>query len=60
MHTYPHDTSALTQGLLFMDGYLYESTGERGRSTLRKTDLETGRVLQRIDVELAAKIGQRI
>ena len=44
--TYPHDTSAYTQGLIFIDGALYESTGEYGTSTLRKVDLETGGVLQ--------------
>lgn len=48
---YPHDPDAFTQGLLWHDGYLYESTGLRGRSTLRKVDLETGRVLQRRDVD---------
>jgi glutaminyl-peptide cyclotransferase len=46
VHTYPHDRNAFTQGLIFTDGHLYESTGERGRSSLRMVDLETGRVLQ--------------
>jgi glutaminyl-peptide cyclotransferase len=53
VRTYPHDTGALTQGLLYRDGFLYESTGERGRSTLRKVELETGRVVQRIDIDPA-------
>lgn len=44
---YPHDTTAFTQGLLFHDGHLYESTGQRGRSELRKVEVETGRVLAR-------------
>ena len=44
---YPHDPAAVTQGLLFHDGELYESTGLRGRSTLRRVELKTGRVLQR-------------
>ncbi len=45
--TYPHDPQAFTQGLVFSDGFLYESTGaHRGNSSLRKLDLETGRVLK--------------
>ncbi|WP_419924944.1 glutaminyl-peptide cyclotransferase [Candidatus Poriferisocius sp.] len=44
--TYPHDTSAFTQGLLWFDGLVYESTGLRGQSVLRIVDLPTGRVLQ--------------
>ena len=50
VHTYPHDPQAYTQGLLYEDGYLYESTGLNGRSSLRMVDLETGRVLQKADV----------
>ena len=46
VNTYPHDPEAFTQGLLFRDGYLYESTGRRGYSTLRKVELESGRVFQ--------------
>lgn len=44
--SYPHDTSAFTQGLLFEDGVLYESTGRHGQSSLRKVDLKTGEVLK--------------
>ncbi|HML94668.1 MAG TPA: glutaminyl-peptide cyclotransferase [Thermodesulfobacteriota bacterium] len=44
--SYPHDPSAFTQGLLLEDGVLYESTGRRGQSSLRKVDLETGEVLR--------------
>lgn len=44
--TYPHDRTAFTQGLIFQDGFLYEGTGLRGRSVLRKVELETGNVLQ--------------
>jgi glutamine cyclotransferase len=51
VHTYPHDPQAYTQGLLYEDGYLYESTGLNGRSSLRMVDLETGRVLQRATVQ---------
>ena len=50
VHVYPHDTSAYTEGLFYKDGYLYESTGEAGESTVRKVELETGKVLQRHDV----------
>ena len=40
---YPHDNQAFTQGLVFYQGYLYESTGIRGQSSLRKVDVETGK-----------------
>ena len=43
---YPHDPRAFTQGLFFHDGFLYESTGLRGESNLRRVDLETGEVLE--------------
>jgi glutamine cyclotransferase len=46
-NAYPHDRSAFTQGLVYTDGILYESTGLSGRSSLRRVDLETGNVLQR-------------
>jgi glutaminyl-peptide cyclotransferase len=49
-HVYPHDPTAFTQGLIFKDGLLWESTGLNGRSTLRKVELETGRVLKKLDV----------
>jgi glutamine cyclotransferase len=51
--SYPHDPEAFTQGLIFRDGFLYESTGLNGRSTLRKVVLETGVVVreQRVDQE---------
>lgn len=50
VHAYPHETSAYTEGLFYKDGYLYESTGEAGESTVRKVELETGKVVQRHDV----------
>lgn len=50
VHSYPHDAKAFTQGLVFADGHLYESTGLVGRSSLRMVDLETGRVLQELPV----------
>jgi glutaminyl-peptide cyclotransferase len=43
---YPHDAGAYTQGLIYLDGFLYESTGRTGRSSLRKVRLETGEVIQ--------------
>lgn len=42
--SYPHDPEAFTQGLLWHEGWLYESTGRIGRSSVRKVELETGRV----------------
>lgn len=46
VQTYPHDQNAFTQGLIFDQGELYESTGLEGKSSVRKVDLETGKVLQ--------------
>jgi glutamine cyclotransferase len=48
--TFPHDPASFTQGLVFADGHLYESTGLNGESTLRRVDITTGKTLQRIDV----------
>jgi len=50
LKTYPHDPHAFTQGLEYFDGFLYESTGETGQSSLRKVDLETGKVVQKADL----------
>ena len=47
---YPHDPDAFTQGLLYRDGYLFESTGLHGESTLRKVRLETGEVIERVRI----------
>lgn len=47
---YPHDRAAFTQGLVYRDGFLYESTGLNGRSSLRKVELESGEVVQRHNV----------
>lgn len=46
VNVYPHDANAWTQGLAFRKGVLYETTGLYGRSSLRRVDLATGRVLQ--------------
>ncbi|WP_249042362.1 glutaminyl-peptide cyclotransferase [Flagellimonas olearia] len=51
VNTYPHDPTAYTQGLEFHDGTLYESTGKKGASTVRKVNFETGEVLQKIDLD---------
>jgi glutaminyl-peptide cyclotransferase len=51
LQTYDHDPEAYTQGLVFHDGYLFESTGRYGESTLRKVDIETGRVIARVAVD---------
>ncbi len=50
VHTYPHDPHAFTQGLIYVEGHLYESTGLNGRSSLRLVDLTTGNVLQKHDL----------
>jgi glutamine cyclotransferase len=46
VNVYPHDRNAFTQGLVFENGVLYESTGLYGYSTLRRVKLETGKILQ--------------
>ena len=46
VQSYPHDPGAFTQGLLYRDGRLFESTGGYGYSTVREVELETGRVLR--------------
>jgi glutamine cyclotransferase len=48
--TYAHDSQAFTQGLIFVDGRLYESTGRNGKSSLRMVELSTGKVLQKSDL----------
>src|ERR1035437_3890461 len=50
VHTYPHDRMAYTQGLLYLDGVLYEGTGMYEESSIRKVKLETGEVLQKRDI----------
>ncbi|MDP7303802.1 MAG: glutaminyl-peptide cyclotransferase [Pirellulaceae bacterium] len=48
VNEYPHDADAYSQGLIFVDGALYEGTGKYGRSTLRRVDLKTGQVQQQV------------
>ena len=50
VHTYPHDPAAFTEGLFYLDGFLYESTGLEQHSSIRKVRLETGEVVQQHDV----------
>jgi glutaminyl-peptide cyclotransferase len=47
VHDYPHDPAAFTEGLFYLNGFLYESTGLEGKSDIRKVQLATGKVLER-------------
>ncbi|MGH8853923.1 MAG: glutaminyl-peptide cyclotransferase [Telluria sp.] len=49
-NTYPHDQAAFTQGLFFRDGHLFETTGRNGTSSLRKVDLDSGKVVRKADL----------
>ncbi len=66
VNTFPHETDAFTQGLLFADGVLIESTGLEGRSRLRKLSVRTGKPVQEValpdDVfgEGTARVGDRL
>jgi glutaminyl-peptide cyclotransferase len=66
VRAYPHDRTAFTQGLIWRDGVLYESTGLVGRSSLRKVDLSSGSVKQQVSVptpyfaEGLADVGNRL
>ncbi len=51
VNTYNHDIGAYTQGLEFHNGILYESTGQYGRSSIRKTEANTGKVLTKVNLE---------
>ncbi|MGD1097220.1 MAG: glutaminyl-peptide cyclotransferase [Bryobacteraceae bacterium] len=50
VHTYPHDPSAFTEGLFYLDGFLYESTGLEFQSSIRKVRPETGEIVQKHDL----------
>ena len=50
INVFPHDPDAYTQGLLFTDGALLESTGREGQSSLRRVELQTGKVLNQVNV----------
>lgn len=66
INTFPHDTKAFTQGLVFDNGYLYEGTGRETQSSLRKVNLVTGEVLNQLNLdsqlfgEGIAILGERI
>ncbi|MFD0763202.1 glutaminyl-peptide cyclotransferase [Lutibacter aestuarii] len=51
INKYPHDKNAFTQGLEYYNGYLYEGTGRKGSSYIRKVELTSGKVLQQIDLD---------
>lgn len=52
VNIWPHDSNAFTQGLILVDGTLLESTGQEGSSSLRRVELETGKILKKVDVPL--------
>lgn len=51
INEFPHDEKAFTQGFEYHNGFLYESTGQYGQSSLRKVELETGKVLKKLDLD---------
>lgn len=51
INSYPHDTKAYTQGLEYHKGFLYETTGRRGQSSLRKVEISTGKVVKKIELD---------
>jgi len=64
--SYPHDVTAYTQGLVYENGHLYESTGLKGKSTLRKVKIDNGDIIQSVNLneeyfgEGLAMIGDRL
>src|SRR5215831_881514 len=50
VNSYPHDPTSFTQGLLWHDGGLYESTGQYGQSKLRRLEFPSGRVLKEVQL----------
>jgi glutamine cyclotransferase len=51
VNTFDHDSNAFTQGLIYENGFLYEGTGLNGHSSLRKVEMETGKVLQQFNLK---------
>lgn len=51
INSFPHDTAAFTEGLQYIDGFLYESTGMEGKSTLSKIDLPTGKIIKKLKLK---------
>lgn len=66
VRSYPHDRKAYTQGLVYDNGFFYEGTGQQGESSLRKVEVETGKVLSQVNLdgslfgEGVALLGDRI
>ncbi len=66
INSYPHDRRAYTQGLVYDEGFFYESTGQQGESSLRKVEPETGKVVSQVSLdgslfgEGVALLGDRI
>ena len=64
--SYPHDRHAYTQGLVYDEGYFYEGTGQMGQSSLRKVEVETGKIMSQVNLdgslfgEGVALLGERI
>jgi len=52
LNIWPHDSNAFTQGLILVDGKLLESTGQIGSSSLRQVELETGKILKKVNVPM--------
>src|SRR4030043_2363172 len=50
-NTFTHDADAFTQGLFYSNGFIYESTGKYGESSLRKVEIESGTVIQKVDLD---------
>jgi len=50
VNIYPHDSAAFTQGLVFIDGKIYEGTGQEGHSSLREVELQSGHILKKVDL----------
>jgi len=57
---YPHDTSAYTQGLVLHNGKLYEGTGDFENSSLRITDITTGKVIEQFKMGTDKVFGEGI
>lgn len=49
--THPHDVNAYTQGLVYLDGFMYEGTGQYGKSFLRKTDMSNNNILSALSID---------
>ena len=60
VNTYPHDRNAFTQGFEYHDGYFYEGTGERGSSSVRKVEVETGKVVRIEKLQIEGGTVERI